>query len=199
MSGTETVADTRAHLNAVLTDLARVVDGIDGAERAAATPCTEYDVATLLDHVVGWLDTFSAGYADPEGRAPRADLSGYRAPDDAAAAVRDAAATLDRALAAGAATRPLTLGEAAMPGEMALSMILWEYQVHGWDLAVATGQPWSPPDAGLEASLVFAPMMLTDDYQGEGKTFGPRVAVADDAPALDRLVAISGRDPGWSR
>jgi uncharacterized protein (TIGR03086 family) len=198
MNGTETAADTRAHLNAVLTDLARVVDGIDDARRDAPTPCAEYDVATLLEHVVGWLDTFSAGYADPEGRAPRADLSGYRAPEDPAAAVREAAARLDRALASGAASRPLVLGEAAMPGEMALSMILWEYQVHGWDLASATGQPWSPGTEGLEASLVFAPMMLTDDYQGEGKPFAPRVAVAEDAPALDRLVAISGRDPAWA-
>jgi hypothetical protein len=42
-------------------------------------------------------------------------------------------------------------------------------------------------------------MMLTADYQGEGKPFAPRVPVADDAPALDRLVALSGRDPGWAR
>jgi hypothetical protein len=32
-----------------------------------------------------------------------------------------------------------------MPGEMALNMILWEYQIHGWDLARATGQDWRPP------------------------------------------------------
>jgi uncharacterized protein (TIGR03086 family) len=198
MTGAPTVADTRHHLHTVLTDLAGVVDGIDEGRRRAPTPCTEFDAATLLDHVVGWLETFSAGYADLEGRAPRADLTDYRAPGDPAAAVRAAAATLDAALAAGAGSRPLTLGEAAMPGEMALSMILWEYQVHGWDLAVATGQPWSPPPEGLEASLAFAPMMLTEDYQGEGKPFAPRVPVADDAPALDRLVALSGRDPGWA-
>lgn len=198
MTGTTTAADTRAQLDAVLSDLARVVDGIDDAGRSAPTPCTEFDAAALIDHVVGWLETFAAGYADPEGRAPRGDLDGYRAPDDAATAVREAAATLDRALAAGAASRPLALGEAAMPGEMALSMILWEYQVHGWDLAVATGQSWSPATAGLEASLTFAAMMLTDDFQGEGKSFAPRVPVAADAPALDRLVAISGRDPAWA-
>jgi uncharacterized protein (TIGR03086 family) len=197
MSGAPTVADTRAHLHTVLTDLAGVADGVDDASRHAPTPCTEFDVATLIEHVVGWLDTFSVGYADPEGRAPRADLSGYRAPDDAAAAIRASAARLDDALRAGAATRPLVLGEAAMPGEMALSMILWEYQVHGWDLAVATGQAWDPPAEGLELSLGFAPMMLTEDYQGEGKPFAPRVAVADDAPPLDRLVALSGRDPRW--
>ena len=108
------------------------------------------------------------------------------------------AGSVDEALAGGAADRPLSLGEAAMPGDMALSMILWEYQVHGWDLAVALGRPWSPDEQGLEASLAFAPMMLTDDYQGEGRPFAPRVPVPDDAPALNRLVAVSGRDPRWS-
>ena len=189
------MTDTAAHLHDVLADLAVLADGIDPARRADPTPCSEYDVAALTHHVVAWLDTFAAGFADPEGRAPRADVSDVPAPADPGAAIREASMTLDQALADGAADRPLVLGGAGLPGDMALSMILWEYQVHGWDLAVATGQPWSPDEAGLEASLVFAPMMLTEDYQGEGKPFAPRKPVADDAPALDRLVALSGRDP----
>ncbi len=69
-----------------------------------------------------------------------------------------------------------------MPGEMALGMILWEYQVHGWDLARATGQPWNPPAAAAEESLGFAPAMLTPDDQGAGKPFADAVAVPEDAP-----------------
>jgi uncharacterized protein (TIGR03086 family) len=84
-----------------------------------------------------------------------------------------------------------------MPGELALGMILWEYQMHGWDLARATGQAFSPPAAAAEESLGFAPGMLTDDYQGEGKPFAPRVDVPASAPPLDRLLGLSGRDPGW--
>ncbi|MEJ2868399.1 TIGR03086 family metal-binding protein [Actinomycetospora sp. OC33-EN08] len=189
------MTDTRTRLHAVLTDLADVVGGIRDDQWRARTPCSEFDVAALADHVVGWSTTFAAGYADPEGRAPGGptEVGGDRAD-----AIRDAADRMDEALAAGAAQRPLSLGGAAMPGEMALSMILWEYQVHGWDLATALGRPWSPDEAGLEESLAFAPMMLTDDYQGEGKPFAPRVPVADDASAMDRLVAVSGRDPRWS-
>jgi uncharacterized protein (TIGR03086 family) len=186
-------------LSAVLADLAPIVSGITPEQLDNPTPCTELDVAQLRDHVVGWLDTFAAGFADPGGQAPRAGLDGYQAPPDAAAEVQAAAATLDAAIRGGATARPLRLGESAMPGEMALSMILWEYQVHGWDLARATGQPWSPPAAAAEESLAFAPNMLTPDYQGEGKAFAPRIPVAADAPPFDRLLGLSGRDPGWSR
>jgi uncharacterized protein (TIGR03086 family) len=200
-TSTSTSTDRTADLlAAVLADLAPVVGGIAPDQQHRPTPCTKYDVGQLRDHVLGWLTTFAAGFADPQGRAP-AGVDGYQAPADpaaAAAAVRAAAEQLDRAVRAGAAERPLWLGESSMPGGLALSMILWEYQVHGWDLARATGQPWSPPDPAAEESLAFAPGMLTADYQGPGKAFGPRVPVPDDAPPLDRLLGLSGRDPGWT-
>ena len=84
-----------------------------------------------------------------------------------------------------------------MPGELALGMILWEYQMHGWDLARATGQAFAPPPAAAAESLGFAPNMLTEDYQGEGKAFAPAVDVPASAPPLDRLLGLSGRDPAW--
>jgi uncharacterized protein (TIGR03086 family) len=182
----------------VLADLESVVGGIRPEQLHDPTPCTEYDVAQLRDHVVGWLTTFASGFADPGGQAPRDSLTGYQAPANPATEVHAAASTLTGALRAGAATRPLQLGSSAMPGEMALGMILWEYQVHGWDLARATGQPWSPPAVAAEESLGFAPGMLTDDYQGDGKAFAKRVSVPASAPPLDRLLGLSGRDPGWT-
>ncbi len=184
-------------LRAVLADLARVVGSITPGQLHDPTPCSEFDVGQLRDHVLGWLTTFAAGFADPGGRAPQVSTDGYRASADTAAEVRAAAGLLDRAVHGGAAERPLWLGDSAMPGDLALSMILWEYLVHGWDLARATGQRWSPPTEAAEESLVFAPAMLTDDYQGEGKAFGKPVSVPGDAPPLDRLLGLSGRDPGW--
>jgi uncharacterized protein (TIGR03086 family) len=195
---TTSIDTTTDLLVAVLADLAPVVGSITGEQLQDPTPCTDYDVEQLRDHVLGWLTTFAAGFADPDGQAPRASLDGYHAPADPAAEVRAAAGRLATAIRGGAASRPLRLGDSAMPGDMALGMILWEYQVHGWDLARATGQPWSPPAAAAEESLNFAPAMLTDDYQGDGKAFGQRVSVSGDAPPLDRLIGLSGRDPGWS-
>jgi hypothetical protein len=70
--------------------------------------------------------------------------------------VQTATRTLTGAGPGGRRSRPLRLGASAMPAETALNMILWEYQVHGWDLARATGHDWAPAQAA-EESLVFAP------------------------------------------
>lgn len=188
---------TEELLRAVLADLATVLAGIKDEQAHLPTPCAEFDVERLRHHVLGWLTNFAAGYADPNGQA-RADIGDYRTPADAATEARSAAELLGTSVRAGAAERPLRLGESAMPGDMALEMILWEYLVHGWDLARATGQAWAPPAEAAERSLAFAPGMLTPDYQGEGKPIGPRVDVPADAPAIDRLVGLSGRDPAWA-
>ena len=193
-----TSAATGQLLHRVLDDLAGVIEKIDGLDETqlhGPTPCTDYDVAALRNHVLSWVTSFAAGVADPDGRTP--DAGAYELSADPAGEVRRAAARFDAGIAAGAAERPLRIGENAMPGEMALGMILWEYQVHGWDLARATGQPWAPPEAAVEQSLEFAPGMLTPDYQGAGTAFADRVPVPDDAPALDRLLGLSGRDPRW--
>jgi len=185
-------------LVAVLADLGPMVGRITAEQVHDPTPCTELDVGQLRTHVLSWLTTFAGGFADPGGQAPLDRLQGYTVPADPAAEVASASATMANALRGGAASRPMRLGDSTMPGEMALSMILWEYQVHGWDLARATGQPWSPPAAAAAESLEFAPSMLTADYQGEGKAFAPRMDVPATAPPLDRLLGLSGRDPAWS-
>jgi uncharacterized protein (TIGR03086 family) len=194
-TSTEQTADL---LGAVLADLAPVVESITTEHLHDPTPCSEYDAEQLRDHILGWLTNFADGFADPGGQAPQASIEGYQSPADAAAQVRSAADRLDRALRDGAADRPLRLGDSEMPGNLALGMILWEYQVHGWDLAQVTGQKWSPPVQATEESLNFAPNMLTEDYQGEGKAFGKRVEVPADASPLDRLLGLSGRNPDWS-
>lgn len=62
---------------------------------------------------------------------------------------------------------------------------------HGWDLARATGQPAELPEDLAEQALIFSrAQMATVSRTGR---FGPAQPVADDAPAIDRLVAFLGR------
>ena len=74
-------------------------------------------------------------------------------------------------------------------------MALDEVTVHAWDLAVATGQPYDADPAAVRACHGF---VASFDAPTDGSLFAPPVDVPDSAPALDRLLAATGRDPGWS-
>ena len=74
-----------------------------------------------------------------------------------------------------------------------------ELVVHGWDLAVATGQPYDADAASIEVALGFVgPFSEPEAAQQREGVFGPVVPVPDGAPALDRLIGLAGRDPSWS-
>ncbi|MCF8590437.1 TIGR03086 family metal-binding protein [Gordonia liuliyuniae] len=184
--------DTSAALIRALDQLADLLDQAADIPSTAPTPCTEFDVAALRGHIVGWLTAFTDGFTADDHTC--SDPDAVTVSGSGAAQVRAAADRLRTVLPA-ALAEPLKIGDAGMPGDMAASMILWEYQMHGWDLAQAAGLDWSPDDEAVEASLAVAPAMLTPDFQGEGKAFAAAVPVAESATPLERLVGLSGRRP----
>lgn len=195
---TTTAPNTGQLLGNVLGDLERLVTSTALSDLTKPTPCPEFSVADLRQHILGWLTFFAAAVSDPDGATERPDPTSYRAPDAASAGgatVADAAGKFRTALAAGAADRDIKLTQAAMPGSAALQLILWEYLVHGWDLAVATGQEWNPPAEAATGSLAFAKQMLTPQWRG--KDFGQPVEVPADAPPLAQVLGFTGRDPEW--
>lgn len=190
---------TLDYLSPVLDDLASLADGVRDEQRQQPTPCAEFDVAALTGHTVGWLENFAAGFASSDGSCPKTDVSDVDVPAaDASARIRAAATSLTSSIGGGAAERPLAVSGDGMPGDMALSMMLGEYIVHGWDLAKATGQSWSPDEQAVTSAHEFLTTMVTPDSRGPGGWFGPEVEVPNDAPALDKLVGFAGRDPGWT-
>ncbi len=68
-----TTNQTGALLHEVLDQLAGVVEHIRDDQLHDPTPCTEYDVEKLRDHVLSWLTTFAAGAVDPDGQHPGAE------------------------------------------------------------------------------------------------------------------------------
>ena len=90
--------------------------------------------------------------------------------------------------------------DGATEGEMPFGpgIVLLEELLHGWDLAVATGQTMSVTPEGADALLELATMMCTDERRGEGKPFGDEVIVPANASAFDKALGLTGRDPNWS-
>jgi uncharacterized protein (TIGR03086 family) len=92
------------------------------------------------------------------------------------------------------------VGGADQPGEVTGIILLGELVVHGWDLARGADLP-------LEADPVtLAPLYdLVRQIFGPGQdpaarrpAFKPAVPAAPDAPVLDQILGLLGRDPAWS-
>ena len=73
-----------------------------------------------------------------------------------------------------------------------------ETLIHGWDLARAIDAPYACNDDELEAVRAYIEPIVTAPQPPPEGLFGPCVAVPADAPLLDRVLGMSGRDPGWT-
>ena len=186
---------TRLDLGPQAAEVARVVAGIRDDQLGDPTPCAGTPVAGLLAHVVGLTTAFRmAAEKTPARGQPSAS------PDDLPADWRTRIPAQLDALAA-AWQRPSAwegtaeAGGVVMPAPVAAIVALDEVLVHGWDLAVATGQAYAADPTSVAACTEFAAQAAA-----EGPTpglFGPPVPVPDDAPPLDRLLGLTGRDPSW--
>jgi uncharacterized protein (TIGR03086 family) len=149
----------------------------------ARTPCDEWDVRTLLNHM---LDTqrFFLSNARGEGSPPPAPMPPQLLSNDP---VNDFDRSRTEVLAA--------FGEPGVIEKKGLSLgIAFSDQLlHGWDLAMATGQDTAMPAGLAQASYETIHGRFTDE-QRKG-VFKPAVAVADDAPWQERLLAYTGRQP----
>jgi uncharacterized protein (TIGR03086 family) len=185
-------------LTAAADAAARVVSGVRADQLAGPTPCTGWDVRALANHLILWTSYSLEQRAHGESVSPELMERDFAAAPDFAA---DYKAALRRALAAwadpAAWDRKLDVMGSATPASDVAAMNLVEMVMHGWDLAVATGQAYELSAAAAEVALgaVEANAELFRQYQG----FAPAVPVAPAAPALDRALAASGRDPRWAR
>ena len=181
-------------LESVLIKDATLLAGVEDSQRNAATPCPDYDVQTLTNHIIGWLRAFAAV---ANNRTFEGDPSAYQTEDPvtdfhaASAEVIHGWRTygVDR-------TVPNVSGQGdGTPAEQNLAMAIMEYTGHGWDLAKATGQEVPFTDEELEIALAYGKQTLPDEYRGDGMPFGHAIEVPDDASAADRFAAFLGRRP----
>ena len=166
---------------------AQVLAGVRPEQLDGPTPCSEWSVRQLVEHMVGSTDYLlgAAGEAAP-GRAGPATVADYRS---------GVAQVLDALARPGVLQRrcrsPLGFDWSVTEATAGTFM---DNLVHTWDLATATGQ-----DRGLDDELVRACVaMFLPDMPERGRAagiVGPAVAVPSDATAQDRLLGAMGRRP----
>jgi uncharacterized protein (TIGR03086 family) len=183
--------------------LADLVGGVPDGLLDAPTPCPAYTLGDLLDHVGGAALAFTGAAVKDTGdvtsHAPSGDVS--RLGDDWRTRIpRDLLALAAAWRDPDAWTGMTKAGGVELPGEVAGLVALDEIVVHGWDVARATGQAYDCDTASLEAVLAFV-SQFSEPGQEEMRAglFGPVVEVPEDAPLLDRVIGLTGRDPAWSR
>ena len=174
--------------------LSPLVDGTRADQLDNPTPCSEWKVRDLLNHVIGGGHMFAAGL---RGEAVAGGGADDLVGDDHRASFKTSIDGFSSALAdtpAGDLDKMVTLPFGTMPAVVALQLAAGDLLVHAWDLSQATGQPFDPPAAFVEASYGFFKVAVNDDLRAAGM-FGAAKEVASDAAALDRLLAHSGRRP----
>lgn len=173
-----------------------IVRTIEPGQLDAKTPCTEYDVRRLLNHLLFWAPSLAgAGRKElvlPPAEAETAvDLTGGEWPATLEAQV-DGIVTAWRAPGAWDGTTHMG-SPAELPAALVGGMITGELVVHGWDLAQAIGRPFAV-DEELAAYL-YDEVSKTARQGRELGVYGPEVEVPASAPTLDRVLGLTGRDP----
>ncbi len=181
-----------------VSELARVCDStadllgrVRRDQWANTTPCPQWSVADLMNHLIVGNLYFSAMLGDLD----RPDNPGDMLGDDPAGAYRSAAQALQAAFGCpGVEARIYRSPIGPASGAMLLHIRIVEQLVHGWDIARATDQSLALPaqlDELAHQELVVSRALLDDSARRA--SFAPAAPVPDDAPALDRLAAYLGR------
>ena len=183
-------------LTTAAAEAARVARAVTPERLDRTTPDTEWDVRTLANHLVLWtsynFELRARGESVPDDWQQR-DFTAEPGWADAYAGQLDLAlaAWSDPAVWEG----EVIMGDSTMPAASVAGMILLELVLHGWELAVATGQHYRTTTEVDTAvlGLVEQYAEMYRQYQG----FAEALPTDGGMTAFARALALSGRDPEW--
>jgi uncharacterized protein (TIGR03086 family) len=177
-----------------------VVTGVDNAQLTGPTPCPGYTVGDLLDHIGGVALAFAAAAAKDINASPPPLGEASRLGADWRSRITADLSALATAWDDPDAWEGMTwIGGGEAPAAVVGAVGLDELVTHGWDLARATGQPFSADPETVDACIgVMTPMSQPGMDAAREPAFGPVIPPDAAASPLERLLALTGRDPSWT-
>jgi uncharacterized protein (TIGR03086 family) len=192
-----TAMDLIEGIQGAASEFDRLVEGTRDDQLGNATPCAEFTVRDLVNHVASGAEMFAIAFEqgsvpDEElGRLMGGDYLGDDFKATLAASIHHAATAFS---APGALDGMVALPFGEMPREVALGIAVMDVMVHCSDLARGTGQELRLTDADAEVGLELAIAHGIDGMR-DGGAFAAAIVVDDDADAWERLLAYTGRQP----
>lgn len=183
-----------AILERAVADAQRTLDSLELSELSLPTPCADWTVRDVVNHLIDTTDAFATALAGGIGEI-------HSPPPDTFDTVPGAAyASASQRMVAG--THDLTADSAPMKfsfGEMPPTFVgyasLADTLLHHWDVLKATGRERRLDPEAAELVLGQAKQFLKPEFRGPGRGFGFEVPCSEDAPIVDRLAAFFGRRP----
>lgn len=166
------------------------VEHVAPSDMSRPTPCSEFDVRALLNHMIGNLGMLTVAAEGAKSTLPEGDQFGS---DPAGTYAERRNALLVALRTAGVLDRNWEMPFGSMPGQMMAGIAFMEHLTHGWDVAKASGQ-----DTSMPADLVSECMELVTPMDALLRTpgiCGPAISVPENSSSQDTFIAFMGRTP----
>jgi uncharacterized protein (TIGR03086 family) len=180
-------------LEAVVATTRGVLANVTADQMQNSSPCASWDVAGIINHVIGAQGFFVAGMT---GTPPSGEEVDYAAGDFLAAYDEATQASIDCFGAEGALDSTVKMPFGEMPGRAVLGLAMTDTFTHGWDLAKATGQSTDLAPELAAQLLAASHQMIQPAFRGDegAAPFGAEQPCPDGACNADQLAAFLGRD-----
>lgn len=194
----------RIDLTPATREVSRVVAAVRDEDLDRPTPCPDYSVGALLDHLMALTRAFAIGAHKGDPAALQGESAPGRANGDHLDEVwpeelPHRLGALAAAWADPSAWQGETFVGIPLPAPEAGVVALDEVVLHGWDLARAIGVDFEVADEHVDVLRRFLQRGLEPDLRPmRDGMFGPPLPYDDTTPAWERVLAMAGRDPRWA-
>lgn len=179
--------------DATLAVCQQVLRSVSDDDLEKSTPCEDFTVSKLVDHLVGSM--VGLGAMAGADVAPSSSGSAESGTVEAGTVESHVAFVAPQALEAWnkrGLEGTVKFGEGDMPAALAANIFSLEFLIHAWDFAAATGQKVTVSDVVTHYVLELAQQVISPQSR-DGGSFAAAIDVGPDAHILERLIAFSGR------